>query len=62
MNGDFATPLVHTSKGGKSHGGAELTTTGKKVLELYRRMETRAGEAIKGEIRSLHRLLGDISK
>ena len=62
LNGDFATPLVHTSKGGRSHGGAELTATGKKVLTLYRRMEERAGTAIKGEMRSLRKLLGDISK
>jgi molybdate transport system regulatory protein len=61
MNGDFGAPLVHTSKGGKSHGGAELTATGKKVLSLYRRMEERAGEAIKREMKSLHKLLGDMS-
>jgi molybdate transport system regulatory protein len=62
MNRDFGAPLVETTKGGKSHGGAELTPTGRKVLALYRRMETRAGAAIKSEMRALHKLLSDISK
>ena len=61
MNVDFGTPLVHTTKGGKSYGGAGLTPTGKKILTLYRRMEEKAGEAIKGEMKALRKLRTDIS-
>jgi molybdate transport system regulatory protein len=57
MNADFGTPLVRTTKGGRTYGGAQLTPTGKRVLTLYRRMEARAGEAIKGEMRALRKLL-----
>jgi molybdate transport system regulatory protein len=35
----FKQPLVKVSRGGAKHGGAELTNTGKRVLELYREME-----------------------
>jgi len=56
LNGYFGTPLVRTTKGGKSHGGAELTPTGEKVLALYRRMEAQAGDAIKGELKALRKL------
>ncbi len=56
MNADFGTPLVHTSKGGKSFGGAGLTPTGKKVLTLYRRMEENAAEAIESDLRALRKL------
>lgn len=62
MNVDFGTPLVHTTKGGKSFGGAMLTPTGKKVLTLYRRMEEKAGDAIRGELKALRKLLPDISR
>lgn len=61
MNGDFGTPLVRTSKGGRSYGGAELTPTGKKVLTLYRRMEERAGDAIRDEMKALRKLRTAIS-
>lgn len=60
MNGDFGAPLVQTTKGGKAYGGAALTPTGKKVLTLYRRMEARAGEAIKGDMKALRKLLTDM--
>lgn len=61
MNGDFATPLVSTTKGGRTHGGAALTPVGREVLTLYRRMELRAGEAIEGDMAALRRLLSDMS-
>ncbi len=57
LNGDFGEPLVRTSKGGKTHGGAELTATGRKVLTLYRRMEDRAREATKSDLKALRKLL-----
>lgn len=61
MNGDFGQPLVHTTKGGRSYGGAGLTPTGKKVLDLYRSMEARAGDAIKDDMTALRKLLTVIS-
>jgi molybdate transport system regulatory protein len=61
MNGDFGSPLVHTTKGGRTYGGAALTPTGKEVLQLYRRMEARAGAAIRGEMKALRKLLTAIS-
>jgi molybdate transport system regulatory protein len=61
LNAVFGTALVHTAKGGKSFGGAQLTPTGKKVLALYRRMEARAGDAIKGDLKALRRLRGAVS-
>ncbi len=62
MNSDFATPLVHTTKGGKAFGGAALSETGERVLNLYRRMEERTDKAIKTDLAALRRLLRDISK
>lgn len=62
MNEDFGAALVHTTKGGKSYGGAALTPTGKKILTLYRRMEQKAGRAIAGEMRALRKLRTDISE
>ena len=46
MNAAFRSPLVEKERGGSSQGGAQLTAQGRKVLELYRRMETKAGRAI----------------
>ena len=36
MNGHFDRPLVETSKGGKSGGGAKLTQLGEDVLGAFR--------------------------
>ncbi|HMA14508.1 MAG: winged helix-turn-helix domain-containing protein [Bacteroidota bacterium] len=62
MNRDFAQPLVRTSKGGRTHGGTELTDTGAKVLALYRNMESRAEAAIAADMKALRKLLADIAK
>ena len=61
MNAHFGTSLVHTTKGGKTYGGAALTPTGKKILTLYRRMEEKAGQANKGEMKALRKLRTDIA-
>jgi len=62
LNRDFGTPLVATSKGGKSFGGATLTETGSRVLALYRSMERRTQESIQEDFHALQRLLPDIPK
>jgi molybdate transport system regulatory protein len=41
MNRCFCEPLVTASRGGDTHGGAELTTTGRLVLRLYRQLESK---------------------
>ncbi|MCB1428303.1 MAG: LysR family transcriptional regulator [Nitratireductor sp.] len=57
MNRDFAGGLVGTSRGGKDFGGAELTATGRNVLEIYRTMEARANKSVEAEIGVLTGLL-----
>jgi molybdate transport system regulatory protein len=46
MNACFREPLVHTARGGSGKGSATLTGTGRAVLDLYRRMEREALEAM----------------
>lgn len=57
LNGDFAGPLVESSKGGVGGGGALLTPLGIDVLRLYRAMETRALKAITKDISKFESLL-----
>jgi len=61
MNACFKKPLVETRRGGRAHGGASLTPTGEMVLTCYRRMETRAGKAIAGDMGRLREVLRDMS-
>src|SRR5690606_30083732 len=37
MNQDYKTPLIQTATGGQHGGGASLTPTGEKVLEIDRK-------------------------
>ena len=53
----FKQPLVKVSRGGAKHGGAELTSTGKKVLELYRTMEQESLAATTSKRREMAKLL-----
>ncbi|WP_186395450.1 winged helix-turn-helix domain-containing protein [Stappia sp. TSB10GB4] len=57
LNAMFAAPLVESSRGGASGGGARLTEGGEAVLDLYRAMEAKAREAGRGEIDGLRALL-----
>jgi molybdate transport system regulatory protein len=50
-------PLVTLSRGGATGGGAELTPTGKKVLELYAKMEDDSQRVIKPSWQELKKLL-----
>jgi len=45
MNAAFRSPLVEKERGGAAQGGAQLTASGKKVLQLYRKMEENAARA-----------------
>ena len=44
-NAAFRSPLVEKERGGAAQGGAQLTASGKKVLQLYRKMEQNAARA-----------------
>jgi len=50
-------PLVETSRGGQSGGGAKLTETGRKALALYRKMERDCLRASGNSWRQLQQLL-----
>ena len=59
MNACFKVPLVAAVRGGRAHGGATLTKTGRKALELYQQMENDCLEATKPRWRKLKLLLRD---
>jgi molybdate transport system regulatory protein len=61
MNSAFRHPLVETSRGGSSRGGAKLTSTGETVLAAYREMVARTEEAIDPQLTRLRSLLADIA-
>jgi len=46
MDRGFGEPLVRKVRGGNARGGAELSSTGRDVLRLYRDLEARASAAI----------------
>ena len=47
MNRSFKQPLVQSSRGGDKYGGAQLTKSGREVLNLYRALESKFAAAIK---------------
>jgi molybdate transport system regulatory protein len=57
MNRCFKKPVVVTKRGGIEGGAALLTETGKTVLALYRRMETRSLSATRSLQNELSRHL-----
>lgn len=46
----FDTPLIERQHGGKGGGSAQLTEFGRDVIDRYRRMESVAAKAIRGDI------------
>jgi len=58
MNACFREPLVASRRGGKRHGGASLTDTGRRVLALYRQMEQASVDAIAATWDELRAYLG----
>ena len=61
MNGIFAAPLVESSRGGPSGGGAVLTAAGQRVLMLYRALEGHVAAAGAEELAALVGMLRDMS-
>jgi len=61
MNRCFRTPLVETSRGGRTRGGATLTPAGELVLACYRRMESRTQRAIEKDMAKLRGIVRDLA-
>lgn len=57
MNRCFEQPLVAATRGGDSHGGAQLTKAGQQVLALYAHLESKMAAATKAPVRGLLSLL-----
>ena len=57
MNACFREPLVVAARGGKERGGASVTPSGRKALELYRRMEEQSSAAVEATWTQLRALL-----
>jgi len=62
LNGYFQAPLVESSRGGRSRGGAKLTPTGDLVLDSYRRMEALTEGVVAEEMETLRQLLPDTAQ
>jgi len=61
MNAAFRDPLVLTSRGGASGGGAEVTEAGRAVLAHYRALEAVVAGAGAAEIEAIRSYLRDTS-
>ncbi len=57
LNGRFRSPMVESKRGGKAGGGAMLTKTGRRVVELYHEMEAASHAAIQPGFREFQTLL-----
>ena len=55
MNSHFSLPLVASTKGGTTGGGATLTPLGEDILTAYRAMQRLAEQAVRPELRRLRR-------
>lgn len=57
MNEAFSKPVVTSTRGGATRGGASLTEMGEKVLSLYREMEAASMRVCAPARRRLYRYL-----
>ncbi|MES2471764.1 MAG: LysR family transcriptional regulator [Pseudomonadota bacterium] len=53
MEDTFGGPVVITSIGGKTGGGAKLTALGKTLLACYRRIERNATRSVAADLKAL---------
>jgi len=58
LNAGFAEPLVERQRGGSGGGGARLTSTGERVLEIYRAIERECQRAVDKRAEALAALRG----
>lgn len=56
MNACFEQPLIESTRGGSSRGGAGLTAVGRRVLTLYTAMRAKAAKAVQREEAALFKL------
>lgn len=61
MNSAFSEPLVDTSRGGASGGGARVTPVGAAVIAHYRKFEDITAEAGAARLAAIEALLRDTS-
>ncbi len=61
MNAMFAAPLVESNRGGAAGGGAVLTESGRRVLSLFRSLESQAARAGATDVAALTAMLRDMS-
>ena len=57
MNSMFTEPLVASSRGGASHGGATITDMGARVLSHYRALEAKSRKAGNAELEGIEQFL-----
>ncbi|MHC8492292.1 winged helix-turn-helix domain-containing protein [Thalassospira sp. SM2505] len=53
LNKCFREPVIETSIGGRAHGGATLTPTGIRIIEIYQTARDKVQDAIKDELDQL---------
>lgn len=57
LNRSFSKPVIELARGGKKGGGAQLTASGRKILALYRKMESQADKSLKADAGKIKRHL-----
>ena len=57
MNRCFKSPVIEAGAGGRSGGGARLTSVGEEIVLRYRRIEARAAKSAATDLAALTRLL-----
>jgi molybdate transport system regulatory protein len=57
MNRHFRQPLIVAARGGKAGGGMQVTPAGRRVLTLYRKIESTALRSTAAEWRGLQKLI-----
>lgn len=60
LNAMFREPVVESTRGGARGGGAVLTRTGRRVLDLYRRFEASAAASGAEDLAEMQSMLRDI--
>lgn len=58
INGRLRTPAVMRAKGGSRGGSSDLTPTGRRLVELYRKVEARAYTGSENDMKALRALFG----
>lgn len=59
MNRMLRAPVAESARGGATRGGSEITETGRRLIEAYRRIEARAEAACADDIEQLVALVAD---